>query len=81
MQEMEMEEREEIKEVGGRRYSKMSLHFTDIVTAQYFLEANSGDTGYRPLRSELGAGQTLGRIYNTPMPTSFYNPHQYLGLC
>ena len=52
MQEVEMEDLEEIKEVGGRRYSKMTHLYTDIVMAQYIVEANSGDTGYRPLRSD-----------------------------
>ena len=61
-----MEDMEEIKEVGGRRYSKMTQLYTDIVTAQYILEANSGDTGYRPLRSDLALQGDLSRVLIGP---------------
>ena len=52
MQEVDIEEQEEIKEVRGRRYSKMSQLYTDIITEQHILEPNTGDLGYRPLRSD-----------------------------
>ena len=55
MQEVDIDEQEEIKEVRGRRYSKMSQLYTDIVTDQQILEPNSGVTGSRPLRSALAS--------------------------
>ena len=61
-----MEDMEEIKEVGGRRYSKMTQLYTDIVTAQYILEANSGDTGYRPLRSDMALQGDLSCVLIGP---------------
>ena len=53
MQEVDIEEQEEIKEVRGLRYSKMSQLFNDIITEQHILEPNTGAIGYRPLRSNL----------------------------
>ena len=47
-----MEDLEEIKEVGGRRYSKVSHLYSDVITALYILDTKTGDTGYRPLRSD-----------------------------
>ena len=42
MQEVDIDEVEEIKEVGGRTYSKMSQLFTDTVTDQHILEPSTG---------------------------------------
>ena len=55
VQEVDIDEVEEIKEMGGRTYSKMSQLFTDKVTDQHILEPSTGARGLRPLRSDLAS--------------------------
>ena len=67
IQEENIDEVEEIKEVRGRRYSKMSRLFN--VTAQYILEPTMGVTGFRPLKLEPAPHQHLAIVLS------------YSGLC
>ena len=46
----EVEEVEEVKDVGGRRYSKMYNLYSDEVTEQYLYDLTSGALEVRQIR-------------------------------